>query len=91
MVKPYKESYNEGFYYRTFSFDTNSEELKWHFDEQDRIVVCEHETDWMFQIDNRLPQKIIKNKEILIPEGEYHRIIKGNGDLIVKIKKLTEK
>lgn len=91
MVKPYKENYNEGFYYRTFSFDIDSNELKWHFDEQDRIVVCEHDTDWMIQIDNQLPQKIYKNNQIFIPEGEYHRIIKGSGDLKVKIKKLTEK
>ena len=88
MVKPYKENYNEGFYFRTFSFDTNTSELKWHFDEQDRIVVCEHDTDWLIQYDNQLPQQIIKNKEFFIPEGEYHRIIKGNGDLVVKIKKL---
>jgi hypothetical protein len=66
-------------------------ELKWHFDEQDRIVVCEHETDWLFQMDDELPINIKKNTPIFIPEGAYHRIIKGSGNLIVKVKKLNSK
>ncbi len=39
-------------------------------------------------MDNELPIKIEKNKSIFIPEGTYHRILKGDGDLIVKIKKI---
>jgi hypothetical protein len=37
-------------------------------------------------MDNRLPQ-IIKG-EIFIPAGEWHRVIKGSGNLTVKINKL---
>jgi hypothetical protein len=91
MSLPFKELLKEGFYIRTFSSDLKETELKWHFDEEDRVVVCEHYTDWLFQMDNELPVKIVKNKPIFIPEGEYHRILKGTGDLVVKVKKLNSK
>lgn len=86
---PFNEELKNGFYIRTFSSNVNENELKWHWDEEDRIVVCENDTDWLFQIDNELPVKIVKNKPIFIPEGQYHRIIKGTGDLVVKIKKIS--
>lgn len=85
---PFIEEKSGDFYNRTFLSSLNENELKWHFDEQDRIVTCEEETDWLFQLDNQLPVKIEKNKSIFIPEGEYHRIIKGTNDLTLKIKKL---
>ena len=58
---PFTENLKEGFYIRTFSSNTLDTELKWHFDEEDRTVICEHDTDWMFQIDNELPTIIKKN------------------------------
>ncbi len=88
MDFPFKEELKEGFYVRTFTSDLSEMELKWHFDEEDRIVICEDDTDWMFQIDDELPISIKKNTPIFIPEGMYHRIIKGTGDLTVKVKKL---
>ena len=88
---PFIENISEGFHVRTFSSNLDESELKWHFDEEDRIIVCEHETNWQIQMDNELPQKIQKNKKYYIPEGEYHRVIKGTGDLIVKVKKLSKK
>lgn len=88
MSLPFNEIKIDNIYYRTFDSNINENELKWHFDEQDRIVVCEYDTDWLFQMDNELPVKILKNKEFFIPEGEYHRIIKGTGDLTVKVVKL---
>lgn len=86
---PFTEKVINEFYERTFSKDLNENDLKWHWDEEDRIMVCESETNWMFQMDNELPIKIEKNKSIFIPRGEYHRIIKGSDDLILKIKKLN--
>lgn len=86
---PFQEKVRGKYHYRTFSSELNENELKWHFDEQDRIVVCEHETDWLIQLDNSLPVKIEKNIEYFIPEGEYHRIIKGSGDLTVRVLKLN--
>jgi|688.fasta_scaffold119405_4 hypothetical protein len=91
MSLPFVENLKDGFHIRTFSSNLTEMELKWHFDEEDRIVLCENDTDWMFQIDNNLPIRIEKNTPIFIPEGEYHRIIKGSGDLILKVKKLIKK
>ena len=87
---PFKEEHKNGYYIRTFSSDLNESELKWHWDEQDRIVISEEDTDWEFQMDNELPFRIKKNTPIFIPEGHYHRIIKGTGDLTVKVKKLNQ-
>jgi len=41
-------------------------------------------------MDNKLPIKITKGLVINIPEGEFHRVIKGTGDLKVKIRKLNK-
>lgn len=69
---------------RVFSQETKSSEFIWHKDREDREVSPLEKTDWMFQMDNELP-KIIEGK-IFIPRETYHRIIKGTGDLKVKIK-----
>jgi hypothetical protein len=87
---PFKENSKGNISVRTFSNSVNETELKWHWDNENRIVVCEHETDWQIQMDNQLPFKIEKNKKYFIPEGEYHRVIKGSGDLTIKVKKLIK-
>jgi len=70
---------------RTFSENVDPNELKWHTDKEDRIVIPENNTDWMLQMDNDLPQPLIKGKEYHIPKDVYHRVIKGEGDLNVKV------
>lgn len=71
---------------RVFRQDTDSGDYMWHRDREDRIIESIDETDWMIQIDNELPKKI-ENK-IFIPMGVYHRVIKGSGNLTIKLKKL---
>jgi hypothetical protein len=84
---PFTEKKLEGeVYIRTFYENVDSGDLHWHRDYEDRIIESTHETDWTFQIDDELPQKL--NKEIFIPKGVYHRLIKGTGDLRIKIIKL---
>jgi hypothetical protein len=84
---PFKESkITDTTYIRTFYENVDSGDLHWHRDYEDRIIESTQETDWTFQIDDELPQKL--NKEIFIPKGVYHRLIKGNGDLILKVEKL---
>jgi hypothetical protein len=86
---PFKEeqtSSNE--FIRIFSPETPEMELKWHWDQEDRIIEPIGKTDWFFQFDNLLPEPI--NKPIFIPRGIVHRIIKGQGDLIIKVYKLKE-
>lgn len=70
---------------RTFSKDIDSHELKWHRDEEDRVVTPLNQNDWMFQRDNSLPEPL--DREIKIAKGEWHRVIKGTTDLKVRIQK----
>lgn len=70
---------------RTFSKDTDSHELKWHRDNEDRIVTPLNANDWLFQRDNELPEPI--DKPISISKGEWHRVIKGSTDLEIKVEK----
>ncbi len=74
---------------RGFTNRVDPEELKWHFDEEDRIVELIEETDWLFQFDDELPF-VIGETPIHIPKGKYHRVIKGEKDLIVKVTKIKE-
>jgi hypothetical protein len=86
MVKPYDEiilSDNEVI--RTFSVSLDEDDLKWHWDEEDRMIEPIHKTDWMFQFDNQLPIKL--EGKIEIKKGVWHRLIKGNSDVRIKIKK----
>jgi len=71
---------------RTFKSGLFDEELKWHYDNEDRIIKPIDENDWKFQFDNNLPQKI--TGEILIKKGEWHRLIKGSNDLKLSIKRI---
>ena len=70
---------------RKFSESLDDEELKWHCDDEDRVIHSICRTDWMFQFDNQLPQPIISR--ISIPKGEWHRLIKGTGDLQIIVEK----
>jgi hypothetical protein len=71
---------------RVFKSDTEQDELKWHRDREDRIVETVGNTDWMIQLDNELPKPI--EGLVKIPRGVWHRVIKGTGDLTVRIDKL---
>lgn len=86
MDKPYiEQKIDSSVYVRTFSETVDDSELQWHWDEEDRIVTPIEKTDWQFQFDNELPFTI--TKEINIPAGVIHRVIKGTGELKVKILK----
>lgn len=87
MALPFQETkIGENVFVREFSQDTDSGELMWHRDREDRIVEPIEDTDWMVQLDNELPKKI--EGEVFIPMGVYHRLIKGTGDLKVRVIKI---
>jgi len=88
-MNPYSEyQESENIYIRIFESDTDEMELKWHWDEEDRLVESLEPTDWEFQFDNNLP--ISFNSPIFIPKDTMHRVIKGTGKLIVRIIKYLE-
>ena len=70
---------------RKFTDNIDPIELKWHRDDETREIVSESSTDWMIQLDNALPTSL--NNTVTIPRHAWHRLIKGSGDLILKIKK----
>ena len=70
---------------RTFGEDIDPIELKWHRDDEDRTVVAIVESDWQIQLENKLPVSL--DVPVFIERGEWHRLIKGTGELKVKIIK----
>ena len=71
---------------RTFTQDVPEEELVWHRDREDRVIDLIEPTNWMIQYDNELPKKI--TRLLFIPKNIYHRVIKGTGDLKIRVKKI---
>jgi len=83
---PFKERIEDGYHIRTFSENIDDDELVWHRDKEDRIVESVGDSDWMIQMDNEIPKTL--NEKVFIPKNTFHRVIKGNGNLVVKVKKL---
>ena len=77
-MKPYQDI--DGI--RIFDDNIDPIELKWHRDLENRIIISIEKTDWLFQFDNELPINI---DVIYIPKLIWHRLIKGNGCLKLKI------
>ena len=68
---------------REFSDNIDPIELLWHRDDENRTIEIIGKTDWKIQLDNELPTSL--NKPIYIPKHKWHRAIKGNGKLKLKI------
>jgi len=73
---------------RSFSIDEDDDEFVWHRDREDRLIKIISGEGWLIQLDNRLPLELSQGREIFIKKGEWHRVIKGSSDLILKIKKM---
>lgn len=86
MEFPFTQETFDGKILRTFSSEVDEDELKWHYDLKDRKVQVIRGDNWELQMDNEIPQKLTPLKEYFIPKGVYHRVIKGQGDLVVLIE-----
>ena len=86
MDLPFIQEKFENHIIRTFSKDVETDELKWHFDNENRKVTILEGTDWEFQMDDELPVILKPNTVITIPKGIYHRIKRGSTDLKIKIE-----
>lgn len=85
MKYPFKQEIISNKIIRTFSSEVQDEELKWHYDLKDRVVKVLEGEDWKLQMDDELPEKLTPLKEYFIPKGVYHRVIKGENNLIIEI------
>ena len=77
--------------YRLFKEGVDEEELMWHQDEFDREVLVLDGKNWKIQFDNELPIVLEMGNVIKIENHKYHRIIKGNGNLIIRIIEINKK
>ena len=85
-MKPYIDlEVTDEYILRQFSYKVKPEQLKWHMDDEDRLVTCKYPTTWKIQLENQLPVPL--DKPIFIERHQWHRLIKGEGPLILKIKK----
>lgn len=85
---PFKQTIEDGVKTRVFDKNIDDHELQWHRDERDRIVEVVKGSGWKFQMDDELPRTLKEGDRFTIPSEVYHRVIKGNGDLVIKIKEL---
>lgn len=88
MDFPFSQEVSGGKILRTFLNDVDSDELKWHQDLKDRKVTIIEDGGWQFQMENELPNKLSVAEQIFIPKLVWHRVIKGEGKLIVEIEEL---
>lgn len=86
MDFPFEQTEKEGKLVRTFSPDVDDYELKWHQDLKDRKVTIIEGNGWFFQMENELPNKLENAKQIFIPKLAWHRVLKGQGNLIIEIE-----
>lgn len=86
MDLPFSQENFENYWIRIFSKDVETDELKWHFDNENRRVTVLEGNDWQFQMDNDLPVTLKIGDVIEIPKGIYHRIKRGSNELKIKIE-----
>ena len=90
QYKPYteeefvKHGTSQKYIVRTFSEDIKEEDLIWHQDRQNRTIHILRGSGWKLQLDDNLPLDLEVGKEYYIPKYTYHRVIKGEGDLVVR-------
>ena len=92
MTKPYREEVRDqhgtGIKYviRTFENSVLDNELVWHRDRDSRIVSVLNGSGWELQHDDELPIQLNQGEEYYIPKMNYHRLIKGKDNLVVRIR-----
>lgn len=89
MDFPFEQIEKEGKIVRTFNPDVEDDELKWHQDLKDRKVTILESGGWLFQMENELPNKLEDTKQIFIPKLAWHRVLKGQGKLVVEIEEFN--
>ena len=82
-MNPYTDNSN----IRIFSEDVDPMSLIWHEDQEDRTIEVIEGNGWKFKFEEEIPFELKENSSFDIPRGYLHRVIKGNGNLTIKIIK----
>ena len=85
MVKPYVDYDSDEGFIRIFDYSVSEDELIWHRDERDRLIKVIEGNGWKFQYENQLPFVLVDDHSYYIDAYSYHRLIKGGGDLTLRI------
>ena len=87
MSKPYKDMMiSENKRIRLFeAANIDKSDLEWHRDKESRLVEVIEANGWKFQFDDKLPVALNEGDRLFIPKEEFHRTIKGHGDLVIRI------
>jgi hypothetical protein len=82
----YKEIVEYGIKYRLFS-TFSEEDMNWHIDGiRRKIHVLRNSGDWQIQFDDEIPNSLTELKNFIIEAEQFHRVIKGRGDLLIAIE-----
>ena len=84
---PFTETKRGKVLIREFSENVDKGELIWHRDREDRTITILESKGWKLQMDNTLPVVLEEGKSYNIPKNTYHRVIKGEGKLILELEK----
>jgi mannose-6-phosphate isomerase-like protein (cupin superfamily) len=82
----FEDTIKNGWIYRTFKSTVNPSLLHWHRDDTNRKIYIIKAGGWCFQLDNKLPVRLIDNQILLVPAGTWHRVLPGKTDLLLKFK-----
>ena len=82
-----EELVSENVYRRTFAEGVDDDELIWHRDHEDRVITVVESNGWKFQAENELPIYLTPGDQVTVKAEEWHRVIKGEGNLVVEVHK----
>ena len=86
MRHPFTETGGNGVRIRTFSADSDPDEMIWHRDDEDRTIRVLEGAGWYFQRDDELPTKLTVGDVLDIPRHSWHRVImREKTTLVVEI------
>ena len=72
---------------REFHVAREDKESVWHCDAEDREIEVLNGEGWQFQYENCLPYHLKVGMIFDVPQGEYHRLIKGYNNLTCRVIK----
>ena len=84
----YSDNHTSEYFIRTIKEDVDPMSLIWHKDEYTREIEVLQSNKWRFQYDNKLPFELENGDKFRILSESIHRVIKGEGDLVIRIKEI---
>ena len=86
QTSPYREIKMKSATLRVFDQEVEEEDLVWHRDRKKRKIEVLESGNCKLQLDNNRPILLEKGMTYTIPKMVYHRVIKGQYDLVLRIQ-----